>query len=203
MKIKHLLLTVFVLGFIATSCSESKEDGVYANWRERNENFVDSIANVYDSKQDPTLKRVEDTRNRGFYVYYKVIKESTLPVEEKNKPFLTSIVNVYYRGLLIDEEVIGKLPVENRYLYKAYKNLPKFDGNFDNEDPDVDIDQVVGFTVNGLVSGFTEVLQHMNVGDRWEIYIPSRLGYGNNNNGAIPGYSTLIFDVTLQEIVKQ
>ena len=34
-------------------------------------------------------------------------------------------------------------------------------------------------------------------GDRWEVYIPSELAYGTSDNGDIPGYSVLIFDIAL------
>ena len=37
----------------------------------------------------------------------------------------------------------------------------------------------------------------MNLGDRWIIYIPYDLGYGNKSNGDIPAFSTLVFDVEL------
>ena len=37
----------------------------------------------------------------------------------------------------------------------------------------------------------------MHIGDRWKVYIPYQLAYGKTNNGTIPAYSTLVFDVTL------
>ena len=37
----------------------------------------------------------------------------------------------------------------------------------------------------------------MRVGDRWIIYIPYSLGYGNRASGPIPAFSTLIFEVEL------
>ena len=39
--------------------------------------------------------------------------------------------------------------------------------------------------------------QEMRVGDRWMIYIPYNLGYGNRTSGPIPAFSTLIFEVEL------
>ncbi len=40
-------------------------------------------------------------------------------------------------------------------------------------------------------------MQKMCIGDKWEIYIPAALGYGNFNQPGIPGGSTLIFEIEL------
>lgn len=51
-----------------------------------------------------------------------------------------------------------------------------------------------------LIDGWTVALQQMCVGDRWEVYIPSELGYGKDDQLGIKGGSTLIFDIELLEI---
>ncbi|MCD8236726.1 MAG: FKBP-type peptidyl-prolyl cis-trans isomerase [Prevotellaceae bacterium] len=48
-----------------------------------------------------------------------------------------------------------------------------------------------------LIEGWIIALQQMCVGDKWEIYIPSELGYGNFSQPGIPGGSTLVFEVEL------
>jgi FKBP-type peptidyl-prolyl cis-trans isomerase FklB len=40
----------------------------------------------------------------------------------------------------------------------------------------------------------------MKIGESWEIYIPWKIAYGSENNGVIPGYSTLIFYLQLENI---
>ena len=40
-------------------------------------------------------------------------------------------------------------------------------------------------------------LQRMHVGDKWVVYIPYTMGYGNRTSGPIPAFSTLIFEVEL------
>ena len=42
----------------------------------------------------------------------------------------------------------------------------------------------------------------MKEGDRWELYVPSDLGYGDYGKNEIPGFSTLIFDLDLVEVKK-
>lgn len=43
----------------------------------------------------------------------------------------------------------------------------------------------------------TIVLQHMHVGDKWEIYLPAEMGYGSRSIPGIPRGSTLIFTIRL------
>jgi FKBP-type peptidyl-prolyl cis-trans isomerase FklB len=60
------------------------------------------------------------------------------------------------------------------------------------------------FPVNGVIKGWTEILQLMPVGSKFKVFIPEALAYGANGAGeAIKPFSTLIFDVELLEIVKE
>ena len=57
------------------------------------------------------------------------------------------------------------------------------------------------FRVNQVIAGWTEALQLMVPGDRWELYIPSNLGYGAQGSPPNIGpYAALIFEVELLEI---
>ena len=57
------------------------------------------------------------------------------------------------------------------------------------------------FAVNGLIKGWTEALQMMPVGSKWEIVIPQQLAYGARGAGKdIAPYSTLIFTLELKGI---
>jgi FKBP-type peptidyl-prolyl cis-trans isomerase FklB len=92
------------------------------------------------------------------------------------KPTANDKVKVHYRGRLID----GK----------------QFDSSIDRGEPAV-------FPVTGVIAGWTEVLQLMPVGSKWEVYIPSELGYGAQGAGQDIGpNATLIFDVELLGIEK-
>ena len=50
-----------------------------------------------------------------------------------------------------------------------------------------------------LVDGFTTALMSMHRGDHWTVYIPYQLGYGEKSSGVVPAYSTLIFDLRLND----
>lgn len=87
-------------------------------------------------------------------------------------PTERSVVTVHYTGCTID----GK----------------QFDSSLDGVP--------VAFRLNELIEGWIIALQHMCIGDKWEIYIPSELGYGKYSQQGIPAYSTLIFELELCSI---
>jgi FKBP-type peptidyl-prolyl cis-trans isomerase len=92
------------------------------------------------------------------------------------KPKDTDVVETNYRGTLIS----GK----------------EFDSSAKNGGP-------VSLPVSGVIKGWSEALKLMPVGSKWEIYVPSDLGYGDEGAGEdiAPG-STLVFDVELLGIKK-
>ena len=214
MKIKHLFLLALLSLVFITSCSETKVDGPFSDWENRNLAFVDSIEQVYDVQKIPDYEqdivvtgnkigrfKVESvsTLNEPVYVYYKVIDRAQ---DDSLTPIYTDSVEVYYRGMLMNEKVIGALPLEPRYITRAYADLTVFDKTFENENPNLEVDKPVKFEVNRVVPGFTRILQEMSAGDRWEVYIPSKAGYGGDNRGDLPAHSTLIFDLTFHQILR-
>lgn len=199
-KIYLLPLFLIVLSFVA--CNESEDEGKYANWRERNEAFIDSLQQVVDAKTDPDLKYLVYDRDKKYKIFYK-----KLVTTDNEKPKYTSTVSCYYRGMLIDEAVFGANPTQ-KYYTKLYEDLTVFDQNtmkhgYDPTELDSPFSTTVNyFYVTGGVAAWTDILQNMNVGERWEVYIPWQLAYGSSGSGSIPGYSTLIFDMILYRIDK-
>ncbi|MDD3322600.1 MAG: FKBP-type peptidyl-prolyl cis-trans isomerase [Paludibacter sp.] len=90
-------------------------------------------------------------------------------------PTATDKVKVDYHGTLIDGTV--------------------FDSSVDRKQP-------AEFPVNGVIKGWTEVLQLMPVGSKYKVYVPQELAYGEADRGAIKPFSMLIFEVTLLSIEK-
>ena len=91
-----------------------------------------------------------------------------------DSPGPKSLVSVHYRGKLT--------------------NGLEFDSSYKRNQP-------ASFPVNGVIQGWTEALQLMKEGDKWELIIPPDLGYGSKGAGnIIPPDSTLIFEVELLEI---
>ncbi len=92
------------------------------------------------------------------------------------KPGPTDVVKVHYTGTLLDST--------------------KFDSSVDRGEP-------ASFGVNQVIKGWQEAIQLMPVGSKYKFYIPYELAYGEQGQGPIPPYSTLVFEVELLDIVKQ
>ncbi len=90
-----------------------------------------------------------------------------------NSPMATSKVKVHYRGTLLDGT--------------------EFDSSYKRNQP-------AEFQLNQVIPGWTEGLQLMKVGSKYELVIPSKLAYGERDNQSIPGNSVLIFEVELLEV---
>lgn len=91
------------------------------------------------------------------------------------QPGPSDVVKVHYTGSLINGEV--------------------FDSSVERGEP-------VTFPLNGVIAGWTEALQLMPTGSKWQLYIPSDLAYGANGNRSIGPNETLLFDVELISIEK-
>jgi FKBP-type peptidyl-prolyl cis-trans isomerase FklB len=87
-------------------------------------------------------------------------------------PTPDSTVKVNYRGTLIDGT--------------------EFDSSYKRGQP-------AQFPVRGVIHGWTEALEKMNVGSKWKLFVPSELAYGENvrPGSGIPPNAVLIFDVEL------
>ena len=95
--------------------------------------------------------------------------------EGKGKsPKETDTVTVHYRGTLIDGT--------------------EFDSSYKRKEP-------ATFPVNGVIKGWTEALQLMPVGSRWQLFVSPDLAYGERGSGQIiPPNATLIYEIELLQI---
>ena len=100
-----------------------------------------------------------------------------LKAGQGQKPMLDDTVICHYRGALIDG-------TEFDTSYKEGKEPP-------------------AFPLKGVIAGWSEALQIMPVGSKWQIFVPSSLAYGARAAGHTFGpNSTLIFEIELLSIEK-
>ena len=92
----------------------------------------------------------------------------------KVSPKETDTVKVHYKGTLIDGT--------------------EFDSSYERKEP-------TQFVLNRVIKGWTEALKLMKEGDKWELVIPSEIGYGERGAPPVIGpNAVLIFEVELLDI---
>jgi peptidylprolyl isomerase/FKBP-type peptidyl-prolyl cis-trans isomerase FklB len=176
-----LFIAITIL-FLSVSCDKSDdEDQDVQAWKNANEQVFNSI------KSNSEFKELKSPGNEGS-VYYKVLTKGT-----GTKPiYYTSTVKVYYSGRFVADGT--KYGIKNGDFF---------------EQKTIDYSMPTTFYVNGgVITGWKTSLPYMVKGDKWEIYVPYILGYGNVNKYdsdgrlTIPAYSTLAFEIEIVDIVQ-
>jgi FKBP-type peptidyl-prolyl cis-trans isomerase FklB len=113
----------------------------------------------------------ENSTKEGVIVLPSGLQYKVINNGDGSIPKTTDKVKVHYTGKLIDGTV--------------------FDSSVERGEPST-------FGVTQVIKGWTEALQLMRVGDKWEVYIPSNLAYGVRGKGPKIGpNTTLVFEVEL------
>jgi FKBP-type peptidyl-prolyl cis-trans isomerase FklB len=143
------------------------------------EQIQEAVATVQEQAQEKQqlAQQADSTKNKAdslAYLEANAKKEGVVVTGEGEIPTSDKTVVVHYKGTLIDGTV--------------------FDSSYDRGEP-------AEFPVTGVIPGWVEALQLMNVGDKFELTIPSDLAYGPRGSGQTIGPdATLLFDVELIEI---
>ncbi len=113
--------------------------------------------------------------------------------ENKGKPGVTTLADgLQYKVLT---EGTGPVPKASDMVTVNYRgtliNGTEFDSSYKRGEP-------ATFPVNGVIKGWTEILQQMKAGSKYQVFIPSDLAYGERGAGQDIGpNATLIFDIEL------
>jgi FKBP-type peptidyl-prolyl cis-trans isomerase FklB len=118
----------------------------------------------------------ENKKKEGVQTLPSGLQYKVITTGTGGKPKSTDTVEVNYRGTLIDGT--------------------EFDSSYKRNQP-------VSFPVGQVIPGWTEALQLMPVGSKWQLFIPSGLAYGENAPPSIGANSVLLFDVELLGIKKE
>lgn len=126
---------------------------------------------------DQSKKFLEENKKaEGIVVLPSGLQYKVLKSGEGATPTANDTVRTHYEGKLVDGTV--------------------FDSSYERNEP-------AEFPVTGVIAGWTEALQLMKVGDKWQLFIPSNLAYGEAGaGGVIPPHATLIFDIELLDVVE-
>lgn len=193
-KLFQLLSLVMLTSFFVACSEENDVVEEFANWQETNEKYFNSLFSetsqriAAGDKSWKLLRKwsLQDSvhANTSDYVIARVLEQG-----EGDSPMFTDSVAVIYSGRLLPS--------------KSYPTGYVFDQSFVGDfRPETALAR--GFRISGLTDGFATALQYMHCGDRWEIYVPSELGYGTggSSSAGIPGHSVLIFEMMLKDVFK-
>jgi FKBP-type peptidyl-prolyl cis-trans isomerase len=123
------------------------------------------------NKAEGAAYLAENSKKDGVTTTSSGLQYKSLIAGNGEKPKASDTVKVHYKGTLTDGTV--------------------FDSSYDRGAPAV-------FPVTGVIAGWVEALQLMNVGDKYELTIPSDLAYGAHGSGPVIGPdATLVFEVEL------
>ena len=116
----------------------------------------------------------ENAKKPGVVTTESGLQYKVITSGDGKQPTVNDTVTTHYRGTLID----------GREFDSSYKR-----------------DQPASFPVKGVIKGWTEALQLMHVGDKWQLFIPSDLAYGpSKRSELIQPNSTLIFEIELLDV---
>lgn len=193
--IKTLMCSVALVlcsSFFISCSEEDNEIEEYPNWQQTNEAFFDNLTDsvkalIAAAPERTDWKRIkcwskttELEGKNSDYIIVNVLKDAD-PADVV-VPMYTDSVKVNYLGRLLPSASYPYGYVFDRSYFGDY---------------DPDVSAPMAFSVNAVVSGFSTALQHMSKGDEWRVYIPYELAYGISGTTGIPGYSTLVFDITM------
>ena len=139
-------------------------------------------------------QRIAATRQKGLKeMAEKNLAEGKAFLEEnKKKEGIKTLPNGLQFKVLAEGS--GKAPQATDTVTVNYKgtlvNGTEFDNSYKRGKPTT-------FQVGKVIKGWTEALQLMKEGSRWQVFIPPQLGYGESGAGPVPPNSTLIFEVEL------
>lgn len=116
----------------------------------------------------------ENKKQKGVVTLPSGLQYRIIKEGKGTSPKATDMVTTHYRGKLI--------------------NGTEFDSSYTRGEP-------AKFAVNGVIPGWTEALQLMKPGAKWELFVPAKLAYAENGVGQIIGpNSTLLFEVELLKV---
>lgn len=180
---------LMAMPLLFTACSETNEtQEEYPDWKNKNQTFWNKL--YTETRRHATAG----------YTSWKIFKTYTKQdsISGVNTDYI--IVHVKQAGTGSGSP-LGTDSVSIRYTGQLLPSTSYPAGLvFDTTSPSGTTPATSGvahLAVNGLVDGFATALQHMHIGDTWEVYMPWTLAYGETGSKSIPGFSVLKFEITL------
>ena len=228
-EMKYILATVLSIGLLFSVCSAGeklelkdqkakesyslgyqfgqslKAQGVDVNLEVYNSGIQDGLGGKNPGMTSEEIRAtMTSLQQRLMAAQQKGLKEQAAKNLSQSKTFLAENgkkegIKTLPSGLeyKVVTEGSGKMPKETDTVIVHYKGTlidgTEFDSSYKRNQP-------ATFQVKGVIKGWTEALQLMKAGSKWQLFIPPDLGYGERGAGPVPPNSALIFEVELLSI---
>ena len=169
---------------VAQAIKDAKDSSIHVMSDEQIKSVMMSFQKVVMAKQEEKNKALGE-KNKA--------DGAKFLAENKAKPGVVALPSgLQYKVITMGT---GPKPKENQMVVLNYRGTlidgTEFDNSYKRGEPAM-------FPVKGIIKGFTEALQLMPIGSKWQLFIPADLGYGERAAGPqIAPYATLIFEVEL------
>jgi len=226
---KYALVAILGIGFLFSVCSAGeklelkdqkdkesyslgyqfgqslKAQGVDVNLQVYNSGIQDGLGGKEPQMTSEEIRAtMTSLQQRLMAAQQKVLKEQAAKNLSEGKTFLAENgkkegIKTLPSGLeyKVVTEGSGKMPKPEDTVKVHYKGTlidgTEFDSSYRRGQPST-------FKVKGVIKGWTEALQLMKEGSKWQLFIPPELGYGERGAGPVPPNSALIFEVELLSI---
>lgn len=179
--VDDLNLDTFELGFRdgyegkKSALTEEQMQKVLTEYQQKKEKELleDMKTKAEENKKKGAAYLAENAKKSGVKVTESGLQYKVVKAGTGKSPKATDVVKVNYEGKLLDGTV--------------------FDSSYERGEP-------VEFPLNQVIAGWTEGVQLMKEGAKYEFTIPSELAYGETGNQGIEPNSTLLFTVELLEV---
>jgi len=185
-----------------------KNEGVEVDFEKLVQGLRDAVDGNESLIEDEEMKKlITDLKERARRDQMRKTQEMIVKNAEESKNFLEE--NAKKDGIRITESGLqyavlvegnGPTPEVEDFVTVHYRGKfidgTEFDSSYAKGEPQ-------NLKIDGVIPGWTEALQMMKIGSKWEIFVPPDLGYGRRGQGEwIPPNKVLVFEIELLSIEK-
>ncbi len=167
------MLKLFLLSMIASLLAACSPDSGTDPATQTEDSQLEENMSTDSPADEGKIFLTENANKEGVTVTASGLQYEVIESGDGATPGPTDSVLTHYHGTFLDGKV--------------------FDSSVDRGEP-------ISFPVNRVIAGWTEALQLMQEGDKWRLYVPPELGYGERGTGPIPGNTVLVFEVELIKV---
>lgn len=166
------LMGAVALNVAITACGDDDDVNYdnYKQWREANQAYFDQQAEATDAAGKPLYGKYTPVYNSQNTFLMRFVEDPAANADNL-QPLYTSSATVNYKVHLYDGT-----PIDSGYHYTTALNSAY------------------------LISGWSEAVTRMHVGDTTEVILPYMLGYGVTTSGGVPPFSVLRFNLRLVDV---